>query len=273
MFTTDHDVGINNVTAINVARYSPDDNKVTALEGGLSGKVNSLLCLPDGSLLVGGDFICSLQKSDASLCQQPMHAVAKWNASESRWTSVAYGGLDGSVRQIKSGIGANSYAVLGTYESTADIETLTPLLPVSGITVTPDANLARFLGCVDVGKEKGYINANQQDIDIELSNLYTLSYVRIWSDKSQKFQLRSGGNTLPLKYLSSDGTGYQSCIDNCTLSGLGRHEMFVFESASALRQLSFSTSGTASVKSIELFHSNGQYCHAYIQSTLLFIYF
>lgn len=261
-------LGVNGVTAYNIARFF-SDGRTEPMDGGLNGRVTALHCPDDGNVIVGGDFMCSLNSQDPSLCKQPMESITRWNGKERAWNPMAYGGLNKGVKQIKQGLDSWEYLVLGAYVSTSDLTSLNQIFPVSGIVVEPQNELRRFLGCIDSSKETSYLNSQLQELSLKLPGSYNLRYLRIWSDKVQSFKLQpSNGSPLSLKFMS-ENNNYQTCTDSCSLGGKGNYEMFVIDPPVTVEQVTVTFGGTDSVKAFELFHDGNN--HIYIKKLLFTI--
>lgn len=83
---------IGNVAAVNVASYDPKTSNFSALSTGVLGTVNALYCdSTDDQVYIGGNFEISNSTN-----------VVVWDASQRRFSPVAFGGFNGAVNTIQS---------------------------------------------------------------------------------------------------------------------------------------------------------------------------
>lgn len=83
---------IGNVSAVNVASYSPATGAFSALSSGVVGTVNALYCSNDtNQVYIGGNFELSNSTN-----------VVIWDVANQRFEPVPFEGLDGSVDTIQS---------------------------------------------------------------------------------------------------------------------------------------------------------------------------
>lgn len=95
------------VAATNIASYNPSTGNFSALSNGVLGTVNALYCDDTDDLVyIGGSFEIS----------NSTNAVV-WNVSQQRFSTVAFGGFDGTVNTIQS----NGSSILfgGRFDSVA----------------------------------------------------------------------------------------------------------------------------------------------------------
>lgn len=91
---------IGNVSATNVASYSPSTNKFAALSTGVLGTVNALYCSDNtNQVYIGGSFDMANSTN-----------VIIWNLASQTFESPAFEGLDGTVNTIQ---GSEDYVLFG----------------------------------------------------------------------------------------------------------------------------------------------------------------
>lgn len=99
---------IGNVAAVNVASYNLATNEFSSLSTGVLGTVNALYCdSPNNEVYIGGTFEISNSTN-----------VVIWNASQQRFSTIAFGGFDGTVNTIDPS--GSSILFGGKFDSVAE---------------------------------------------------------------------------------------------------------------------------------------------------------
>ncbi|GAA5977101.1 hypothetical protein JCM5350_003219 [Sporobolomyces pararoseus] len=129
---------VDEVGAVNIARYDVNGRKWQAMGDGLDGQVKALSC--NGSTVyAGGDFGAARDGSGPN--------VAAWSTTEQNWVDLPFYGFNGAVETIESSKDGQSVFFGGSFTTTFSNSTSTSTTGSSSV-ANPDAagNLFQSLG-------------------------------------------------------------------------------------------------------------------------------
>lgn len=103
----------------NVFGYDPGNKEFDDLLGGLDGEVSTIFCSSEqNSIIFGGSFKSPVNPgTDGLISSRYLGSLALWNETSKNWFPLKFGGLNGSVSFISSGLNSSSLRFGGAFDT------------------------------------------------------------------------------------------------------------------------------------------------------------